>query len=156
MSLSKKQRRQRLVVLADFLENEVKPALNGAKFSMAVWGMVDGSDPFPCPIGGQEKSRIRAEAEVPSSISAAKECGYAACAAGWALTCPSLRRAVRKVASVRDYGLTMDFEDLADVFGLSYRESEWAFDSCEYASGNPRLSTVADRLRKLAAQEPAT
>ena len=87
-----KQRRKRLLVLADFLEKVVKPTLNGRKFNMKTWGH-----------SGRIAQRVRGFLGVgvvrvvyegpPERFEQTAECGFVGCAAGWAYYCPALAKA---------------------------------------------------------------
>lgn len=125
MSMSIKARRKRLLVLADWLENDVQPALNGAKFRIAHW------QNFPA-----------------SNVKEAKECGFVGCAVGWGALCPRLPglRAIRD-----DCGF--DFFSVETYFGMSTSEAIRAFTASAYAdSVYTKIPTVATRLREIAAE----
>lgn len=123
----------RLLVLADWLEKVVKPALNGAKFDMSQWG-----NKMP-----------------PANLKKAKECGFAACAVGWGLVCPALKKdGILEAAQphITERGICVRDWNLMNFFGIEYRHLDHAdafwrlFMPSSYS--RPTIDNVVRRLRK--------
>lgn len=142
-----KRRRKRLVVLADWLENDVLPMLDGAKFDMARWGMTRKKD-----ITKTQFNKL--------NLAKASECGYQGCAIGWGLLSPQLRKAgiggvVENRWSFDEDGVLnevdVDSRKIEDFFGINYDQLEKAF--CGPGKGRRGIVAVAKKLRKIA-EEP--
>lgn len=144
-----KARRKRLLVLADWLENVVQPALNGAKFDMCVWAGKT-NDMYELYDYSYDVTRIWIEEDIPKNPRAAKECGYVGCAIGWGLTCPALRKPLLEHVNMTS-GVCFYYYDLAAIFGISSCQAEIAFSPDSYRAKKPRVATVAKRLREIAA-----
>ena len=129
--MTAKERRE---TLADFLENVVQPALDGARFDMRVWGTSTGDRRIP-----------------PRSLDIERlsECGFAGCAAGWGKFCPELREEGMPVDIL--YGtLSTNYWDLAEFFFEdNFRATEWVFNPCEYDEPTDEITIpmVVERLR---------
>jgi hypothetical protein len=157
-------RRKRLLVLADFLENQVLPRLDGAKFDMGEWGRTT------------EVSRKRqwwgseaVRAPLPANIEGTSECGFVGCAAGWAGYSPSLVKAGIRDAvwfSVQDGIVNVSEDALAEFFGLdvpadfdplfSWWQAGDEFERCFMpakrgpTTGVKGIKLVVERLREVA------
>jgi hypothetical protein len=155
-------RRKRLLVLADFLENQVLPRLDGAKFDMSEWGRTKtvsrkqqwwGSEPVRAPL--------------PANIEGTSECGFVGCAAGWACYCPPLVKAgIRDDAvmfSVQSGLVSVDQGKIAEFFGLDVPtdfdpefSDWWEFERCFMPAkrgpitGAKGIKLVVERLREVA------
>lgn len=137
------ERRKRLVILADWLEKRVLPQLNGVKFNMRVWA--------------QTKNKVSDKVLKTKSIAAAKECGYAGCALGWALFSPKLRkegvgRLIEEPLSFEDKerkDFFVNEKKAVDFFGLGgWSEFDKAF--CGPGVGQKGIVKVAKLLREIA------
>lgn len=143
-----KRRRKRLVVLADWLENDVLPMLDGAKFNMDRWGTT------------RKKEITRSEFN-KLDLAKASECGFEGCAIGWGLLSPKLRKAgIGKIVdthwSFNGPGNNLqdiDVKDTAveDFFGIGYLQAINVF--CGPGKGRRGIVSVDKKIRKLA-EEP--
>lgn len=140
--LNAKDRRKRLLVLADFLERDVLPRLDGAKFNMAGWGSTETE-------------------EKPASIKDTSACGFEGCAVGWAYYCPALVRAgIRRHVTWASWGMVVNDKTLASFFGLQWDingddELDEAFVPSSVSTierGRTGLRKVVRRLRKIASR----
>ena len=129
MAMTFKERRD---ILADFLEFEVQPRLNGAKFDMRGWGHVDDDHAMP---------------PRSNSFKRLSECGFAGCAAGWGAFCPALKKEgipVERCSGI----LYTTFSQLAAFFGLGEAATEKVFSPDEYPDEEPvTIPMVVKRLR---------
>lgn len=126
-------RSDRLNTLADFLETEV-PA---KKFSMSSWCFLD--DP---------------SITIPQQVSQI-ECGFAACAWGWATAVPEFFAAGVHLDSYGDdvvYNGQTGTNAAADFFDIDRDTAIYLFMPTEYPvkRGKPSLKAVAKRLREVA------
>jgi len=127
-------RRRRLLVLADFLERDVEPRLDGAKFDMSIWGIANDA--------------------IPAQISETSKCGFAGCAVGWAYYCaPLVKAGLRKVVEhEHDWLEIYDENRLAEFFGLTVDEKFKCFSPLAYEKGSSvGIGEVVARLRETAA-----
>jgi hypothetical protein len=121
-------KKQRLLKLADFLEN-LKPR----QFNLATWTVSCG-----------EKTDDAA-------------CGTVACACGWATTIPSFRRAGFRLArrlSWTDptpvFGRERGWDAVKAFFDMNYGEANHLFSIESYSGGErTRPQTVAKRIRQV-------
>jgi hypothetical protein len=120
---------ERRKTLADFLEFEVQPRLDGAKFDMTTWG--DSDDPLP-----PRSTRIER----------LSDCGFAGCAAGWGFFCPALRAEGIPVRIRYDNSLRSSFDELGEFFGTDPRK---IFDNWQYPS--PRSVSIPEVVKRLRA-----
>lgn len=105
--MTPKQRRE---TLADFLEQVVQPALDGAKFDMRRWGRAtEGGTSLP---------------PRSTNLKRLSECGFAGCAAGWGFFCPALRKEgiPVRIKGVDNDELGTTFYQLQEFF---FGEREW-------------------------------
>lgn len=157
-----KQRRKRLLVLAEFLEKVVKPRLNGRKFNMNVWGRTQ-------KVVNRVQDWYGTRAiydDVPAKFEQTAECGFVGCAAGWAYYCPQLVKAgVRHAFNKLDNNeIEPDTNKLAEFFGTAKPDSHYGidystFDRCFMPkkrgcnTGEKGIDLVVERLRKVANEE---
>lgn len=127
---------ERRKTLADFLEFEVQPRLDGAKFDMGTWGSVDNETGRGIPPRSNDIDRL-------------SECGFAGCAAGWGAFCPALKKEgipVRRRVSF----VAASYDELADFFGLDMDNTERIFNPFRYdvdAYEDVTIPEVVERLR---------
>lgn len=141
MAVNVKARRKRLLVLADWLENDVAKRIDGATFDMYMVGSADSP--------------------VPKDVETTSSCGFAGCAMGWAYYCPQLVKAGFRNIVYRDptntrYLALRDYNEVADFFGVTRDAAMRCFEPEEYEDVNKALTgvegthTVAARLREIA------
>lgn len=159
---------KRLLKLADYLEQLPRGAIN-----MEGW-LTDKNRPnytrvrtTVANLGNLAKvngNKIELKA---TSVDKIRECGYAACAVGWACTIPSFKKAGLKLQSkvlngiddfrmVPKYKSYAGFDAAMSFFGVDQELATYLFESDAFGdSAKPRPSTVARRIRKVVARRAA-
>jgi hypothetical protein len=118
----RQQTYERLGILADFLEQRVRPVLDGVKFDMGTWGgWTDGED----YLGIEFNTWALPAGALDEALPKLKECGFAGCACSWAMFCPEF-------IDLGFRGLVEKGEEtvlgaMLEVLGIGYEEGEWIF-----------------------------
>jgi hypothetical protein len=152
----------RLLKLADYLEQLPRGAIN-----METWlkdKKADNNSTTVDRLNGLATQNDNFHIELKAApIEQVRECGYAACAVGWACTIPAFRKAGLKMQSIQAvYDTTVNFkmtpryknaegfEAAAKFFGIDEDVAEYLFESDAFGwSGKPRPESVARRIRKV-------
>lgn len=154
---------RRLLKLAGFLDTLPPSALN-----MNEWMTIanDSNAMGLCSVtrltDNQSSALIRLRVNKLHSSRKPSECGFAACAIGWAGTIPSFKRAGFKMTHNLSRGLGFNFhptygneegfDAVSAFFDITWDQSTMLFGVDSYRSGNPRPSTVAKSIRQFVAK----
>jgi hypothetical protein len=159
MATTRKTSDKRLLKLADFLDALPRRALN-----MNSWLTLthkDSSDVFADqrddfkPIVKKD-NKTNHFVITATEVKQVRECGFAACAAGWACTIPEFNRAGLRLESdyledtdfYPEFKSNKGFDALPNFFGIEVKEAYYFFYPDQYKTANPLPTTVAKRIRK--------